>query len=500
MTASFDWVVARMVELAMAPVAHRENGIKALEAELSTDEERLVMQAGLKALMVGERGVMVEDASALVDSEQVSLSEVVRGITSYLQTYVTMDSGGMRLVVYYILMTWFAPNFVVVPYLYVKSRGPGCGKTQLAYAIRNLSCRSVMTESISGAALAQLYEQHHGITIVLDEVDNWKPADKSEIFALFKASIRPGAGRIVLRPAGKSKALVPIQQDCYGPKVFVGIQREAALDPTLLSRCLIVEMREHQSMMPYVPPFDKDKKAAQLRRICAAVSKKYGVPQTFARHGALRQGMESLSSRQFDCIEPLLILASLADAEQGISQDGDLAVLKAYALGDMNRGTVDSYEKVLLTEVRSALEIFQGTIHAETSDRLYGWVAQEPCRIVSRPPQWKTPLGEGDDITKVGLIRGSGGELGIHLLDLYAQLLRQEDSALYRPPEILRQKTTAQGVLKPNAFAEIIRKYVRSRNSGAVRYFALDDLDQVLQKQVGEGIVCLASLKQRYHQ
>lgn len=348
MATDFDWVVARMVELTSAPVAQREKGIKALEAELSTAEGRLVMQAGLKTLM-SARGVMVEDPVALPDSEQVSLSDVVRGITSYLQSYVTIDAK-MRVVSYYILMTWFVPQLGVVPYLYVKSRGPGCGKTQLAYAIRNLSCRSVMTESISGAALAQLYEKYRGITIVLDEIDNWKPADKSEIFARFKASIRPGAGRIVLRPDGKSKTLVPVQQDCYGPKIFIGIQKETTFDSALLSRCLIVEMREHQGMMPYVPPFDKDEEAARLRGMCAAVALKYNSAELFDRHSDLRVGLESLTARQFDTIEPLLIIASLVDAERGISQGGDVDALKDYALGDLKRGTDNSYEKIPLCQ------------------------------------------------------------------------------------------------------------------------------------------------------
>lgn len=143
-------------------------------------------------------------------------------------------------------------------------------------------------------------------------------------------------------------------------------------------------------------------------------------------------------------------------------------LLRAYALGKFTHDGDDSYEKQLLAEVRLAIGAFGTEIHDLRDDRLYGYVDQEACRIINRPPQWTTPQGEGDTIKKFSLIRGSGGELGGHQLELYAQLLRQEDSVLYRPPESLRQKTTAQGVLKPNAFAEIIRKYVRSKSSGSV--------------------------------
>lgn len=493
---TFDEVVARMVEIASLPVALRKKELEALEkVEVSTAEGRCILRAGMKALS-SVAGVHVEETETLPD-RGVSLSAVMQGVARYIQRYLRVDDVTELLVAYYILMSWFVPHLRLVPYLYAKSQGPGYGKSQLAAVLRNLCARAVFTESISVAALAQLYETHSGLTLVLDEIDNWNKRERSEIFALFKASIRPGTGRIVLRQDA-TKAASPIQQDCYGPKVFLGIKSVATFDDALFSRCLVVEMMESHTVMPHVPPFKEDEVAAQLRSMCATLATQYG-SGNFDRHPALRSGLEKLSSRQFDTIEPLLILASIADAERGVSEGGDVDALKSYALGELSHGADESYEKLLLVEVRSAVEVFQEELSDLSGDaRVYGYVEQEVCHIVNRPPQWKTPQGEGNFITKLSLIRGLGGELGIHQLELYAQLLRQEDSALYRPPENLRQKTTAQGVLKPIAFAEIIRRYARSKSSGAIRYFSLDELNAVLIKQTGEGIRCLASLKQRY--
>lgn len=496
---TFEDMVDRLVELGGLPAKQRRLALQALGEDVSSEEGRLVMQAGLQALLLS-KGVTVEEPRAMSDLMQLSLNGIVKDIASYVRKYVSMDEVMQLLVVYYSVMTWFVPYLGAVPYLYIRSRGPGCGKTQLGYVMRNLCCRSVLTESISVVALAQLYELHQGLTLVLDEVDNWKQTDRAEIFSLFKASVRPGAGRIVLRQDGRSKTSVPVQQDCFGPKIFIGIQKESTFDAALLSRCLIVELQELQGVMPYVAPFADDEEAARIRCACATLSKNYGLSKTCARQVDLRQGLESLTPRQFDTIEPLLILASIVDAERGLRQGGDVDALRAYALGVMSHGADDSYEKQLLVEIRSAIEVFQNGIRDLSKDaRLYGYVALEPCRLVSRPPQWKTPQDERDVVTKFSLIRGLGGELGIHQVELYAQVLRQEDSVLYRPPESFRQKTTAQGVLKPGAFAEIIRKYVRSKSSGAVRYVSLDDLDQVLLKQTGKGICCLTSLKQRFH-
>ena len=494
---TFDEIVTRLTELVALSEMQRKRGLEALEKEeVSTSEGRLVLRAGLKVLS-SSSGVYVEETEASADQQQMSLSAVLRDITRYIHRYLRMDASTVLIVSYYVLLTWLVSHLRLVPYLYVKSRGPGYGKSQLAAVLRNVCCRSVFTESISVAALAQLYETHKGLTLILDEIDNWKDRERSEIFALFKASIRPGAGRIVLRQ--DTKTPTPVQQDCYGPKVFLGIKSVATFDEALLSRCLVVEMKESHSVMPHVASFRQDDEAANLRSMCATLARQYS-PEQFDRHPDFRQGVENLSARQFDTIEPLLILASIVDDERNISEGGDVAALKAYALGELSHGTDVTYEKQLLVEVRSALEVFREDVRGTGNDeRLYGYVERETCRINTRPPQWKTPHGEGDAISRISLICGLGGELGVHQLELYAQLLRQEDSVLYRPPEDLRLKTTAQGVLKPNAFAEIIRKYVRSRNSGTVRYFALDDLNQALLKQTGEGIACLESLKWRFH-
>ena len=494
----FDSVAVRLAEIADLPAKQRTQEYKALEKELTTEAGKLLLQVGLRALEGHDKVVSIEETAPL--DEEVLVSEVIRDISAYVGHYLKMGTTVQLVVSYYVLLTWFVPYLFIVPYLYVKSQDMGYGKSNLGFVIRNLAYRSLFTESISEAALATLYERHKGMTMVLDEIDNWKSQDKSGIFALFKASIKSGAGRIFMRQDPRKKLMDPVQQDCFGAKVFIGIKSETSLDDPLKSRCLIVDMAEHQGVMPHVPHFETDETAACLRRMCASVAMKYASDGLFDRHPELRTGLESLSARQFDTIEPLLILASLVDAERGISQGGDLDLLKVYALSKFTHDVDESYEKQLLTEVRLAMGAFEADIHdLSADDRLYGYVDQEVCRIINRPPQWKTPQGEGDTITRFTLIRGSGGELGVHQLELYAQLLRLEDSALYLPPESLRQKTTAQGVLKPNAFAEIIRKYVRSKSSGTVRYFALDDLDQVLLKKVGEGIGCLASLKQRYH-
>lgn len=494
---TFDSIAEQLAEIADLPVKQRNKEYRTLEKEISTEAGKFLLQAGLRALEVHDKVVTVEETEPL--TQDVQLSEVLQNISEYVGRYLKLDVAVQLLVSYFVLLSWFVPRLSIVPYLYIKSQDLGYGKSSLGFVIRNLTYRSLFTESISEAALATLYEQHKGMTVILDEIDNWKRQDKSGIFALFKASIKSGAGRVLLRQEPHKKSLVPVQQDCFGVKVFIGIKSEASLDDPLKSRCLIVEMKEHRGVMPHVPHFETDKTAANLRRLCATVAVKYA-SESFDRHPELRMGLESLSARQFDTIEPLLILASLVDAERGVTQGGDLDLLKDYALGKFTHDVDDSYEKQLLAEVRVAMETFETEIHdLRADDRLYGYVEQGACRIVSRPPQWKTPQGEGDVITRFSLIRGLGGELGLHQLELYAQLLRQEDSILYRPPESLRLKTTAQGVLKPNAFAEIIRKHVRSKSSGTVRYFALDDLDQVLLKKIGEGIGCLASLKQRYH-
>lgn len=495
---TFDSVAVRLTEIADLSAKQRTQEYKALEKELTTEAGKLLLQVGLRALEGHDKVVSIEETEPL--DEEVYVGEVIRNISAYVGRYLKMDTAVQLVVSYYVLLTWFVPQLFIVPYLYVKSQDMGFGKSALGFVIRNLAFRSLFTESISEAALATLYERHKGMTTVLDEIDNWKRQDKAGIFALFKASIKSGAGRVLLRQDLREKSLVPVQQDCFGAKVFIGLQSEASLDDPLRSRCLIVEMQEHREVMPHVPKFETDETAEHIRRMCATVAMKYATEELFDRHPELRTGLESLSARQFDTIEPLLILASLADAERGVSQGGDLDLLRAYALGKFTHDVDESYENQLLAEVRLALGAFETEVHdLSADDRLYGYVDQEACRIINRPPQWKTPQNEGDTITKLSLIRGSGGELGVHQLELYAQLLRQEDSVLYRPPESLRQKTTAQGVLKPNAFAEIIRKYVRSKSSGSVRYFALDDLDQVLLKKVGAGISCLASLKQRYH-
>lgn len=494
---TFDSIAVRLLGIANLPAKQRNQEYQSLEKEVTTEEGKFLLQVGLRALEIHGKVVTVEETTPV--DEDVRLSGVLRDIFAYVGRYVKLDVAVQVMVPYFVLLSWFVPRLFTVPYLYIKSQDMGYGKSNLGFVIRNLTYRSLFTESISEAALATLYERHKGMTTVLDEIDNWKRQDKAGIFALFKASVKSGAGRVLLRQDLREKSLVPVQQDCFGAKVFIGIKSEASLDDPLKSRCLIVEMKEHRGVMPHVPHFETDEKAANLRRLCATVAMKYA-SESFDRHPELRMGLESLSARQFDTIEPLLILASLVDAERGVTQGGDLDLLKDYALGKFTHDVDDSYEKQLLAEVRVAMETFETEIHdLRADDRLYGYVEQGACRIVSRPPQWKTPQGEGDVITRFSLIRGLGGELGLHQLELYAQLLRQEDSILYRPPESLRLKTTAQGVLKPNAFAEIIRKYVRSKSSGTVRYFALDDLDQVLLKKIGEGIGCLASLKQRYH-
>lgn len=240
------------------------------------------------------------------------LADLLDEIEFLLLTFVKLPKPVLAMIIaMWIAGTYTFDKFRYCGYLALRSATPRCGKTLVMRILSQLSNGSPPITSTPTPAV--LFRSTRPV-LLLDEVDKLRNADKEkygEVLAILNCGFEKGA---VVDRCNKQTLKIETYQ-VYGPKCFAGIE---GLADTLADRGFQIQMERSSQRMPRLNLRKMDELFDQLRK---------GLQSWADAHGSQTQEMyddlpdelaclEGYDDRFQDIAEPLIVLATLADAER----------------------------------------------------------------------------------------------------------------------------------------------------------------------------------------
>jgi len=164
--------------------------------------------------------------------------ELVKELCVFLNTWIDMEERYLKIVAFYILLTYIYDSFLEVPYLHITG-DLSKGKSRLAVDLLGSLCfRPIVTIGVS--SIASLMRVMQGIkgTLIIDEFELRSASDKtSEVTQMLNASYKKDIAVFRCDVEGsKGKKMKVETFDLFGPKILVS--RGPLKDDALNSRCL----------------------------------------------------------------------------------------------------------------------------------------------------------------------------------------------------------------------------------------------------------------------
>lgn len=240
------------------------------------------------------------------------LADVLDEIDFLVRTFVKLPNLALAvLLAVWIAGTYTFLNFRYCGYLALRSATPRCGKTLVMRILSQLANGNPPITSTPTPAV--LFRSTRPV-LLLDEVDKLRNADKEkygEVLAVLNCGFEAGA---VVDRCNKQTLKVE-SFSVYGPKALAGIE---GLADTLTDRAFQVQMERSAQRMPRFNLRKMNDLFVQLRE---------GMQSWASDHETKMKDMyddlpdqlaclEGFDDRFQDIAEPLIVLATLADAER----------------------------------------------------------------------------------------------------------------------------------------------------------------------------------------
>ena len=240
------------------------------------------------------------------------LADVLDEMDHVIRHYVRLPVAQLAIVIaLWIAGTYTFDRFRYTGYLALRSATPRCGKTTL---LRLLSQLANGAPPITAAPTPAILFRSTRPVLLLDEVDRLRNSDKEqfgEVMLVLNFGFEQGG--IVERCDRKSHEVK--QFPVYGPKALAGIE---GIADTLADRSFQVQMERSAQRMPRLNLRKMDELFDQLRAGLQAWSQDHGT-QIAEAYDDLPDQLDCLQhfdDRFQDISEPLIVLATLADAER----------------------------------------------------------------------------------------------------------------------------------------------------------------------------------------
>lgn len=244
------------------------------------------------------------------------LDEIAFTLSRYL--YFPHPATAM-LIASWIAATYCFRGFSYCGYLAIRSKSPGSGKTRLLDLLSALSKGNPPIYTSPTAAVLFRTKQD---VVLIDEVDRLRGQDR-QAYGLVLSILNAGfaANGIVPRTEridDKGKFEV-VNHPVYGPKAFAGLEK---LEPALATRCFHIEMTQAPNRLPRFSMRIFGDTATRFRKDLGTWTGSHQEELTGA-YADLPDELRILrryDDRYQDISEPLIVLATLADAEYGGAQ------------------------------------------------------------------------------------------------------------------------------------------------------------------------------------
>lgn len=414
--------------------------------------------------------------------EPVAISDVYREVVDYLKARIQCADDALKVLALFAVATWFTDRLDSVPYLYLHSEMPGSGKTTAALALSNLCFRAVYASQWTPASLADISSQFEATTFI-DEIDINSRKTIAEFTAILDAGTHRGGFRIKLSDDRVGANRHSVKQRCFGFKVLIGL-KENALLPQTVERCIVVRMQKNRRTVE-ISPFERDEDARFLRQKCAAVAEKYGEAFSAASGAIDAQAFRDCQPRTRQKYGPLLKVATLLGEEgEDVFQSVLTFIMQSRTAGDDNHedravlhaiaATVNQFVPLMMGQEPNLQHESVGPSENQLreSGQCKGLLYQRmlPEKITLEGLQVSE---ERRIISKVGLYKVRGSQLGLRAPELLAALLSDPTSPLH-----FKGWDGEKVVRYPTFVKQLKRLGITIESNGSSRYVTLESIQK----------------------
>lgn len=232
-------------------------------------------------------------------------------LENQLRAYVLLEKDeDYKIIVSWILMTYFFPIFPAIPYLWFKAP-KGSGKTTIL-TFTKLTTFNANKSNATIPAMRDIIDNTRG-TFIIDQADN-KLGSKSDndmkdiITDSYKASSGKVSKQVVI-----NKDFQPVEFDAYCPKVFASIKD---LHPDLSDRCIQIPMFKSLENLNYLD--DNSVIWLELRdKIYRFLINNYGTAKDIYNNLFVEyQDSRDLVGRPLELWLPLEVIMTICDLEK----------------------------------------------------------------------------------------------------------------------------------------------------------------------------------------
>lgn len=240
------------------------------------------------------------------------LADVLDEIEFLLRQFVKLPNPVLAMLIsVWIAETYTFNKFKYCGYLALRSATPRCGKTLV---MRILSQLAKGTPPITSTPTPAVLFRSTRPVLLLDEVDKLRNADKEkygEVLAVLNCGFEKGS---LVDRCNKQTLKIESYQ-VYGPKVLAGIE---GLADTLADRSFQIQMERSSQRMPRLNLRKMEELFAQLCLGLQSWADRYGDQLEVVYDDLPDQliCLEGYDDRFQDIAEPLIVIATLADAER----------------------------------------------------------------------------------------------------------------------------------------------------------------------------------------
>lgn len=240
------------------------------------------------------------------------LADLLDEVDQLIQRYVKLPKSTFAvLIAVWIALTYSFDRFRYCGYLVPRSATPRCGKTTL---LRLLSQLTNGAPPITASPTAAILFRSTRPVLLLDEVDRLRNKDKDQFGdVMLVLNFGFEKGGVVERCDRKTHEVK--QFPVYGPKALAGIEGVA---DTLADRSFQIQMQRSETRMPRLNLRKLDERFTQLRERLGtwAEHQKDKILDTYNNLADELEVLKEFDDRFQDISEPLIVLATLADAER----------------------------------------------------------------------------------------------------------------------------------------------------------------------------------------
>ena len=254
------------------------------------------------------------------DQPVLRLADILDEIAFTLSRYLYFPrSATTMLMACWIAATYCFRAFSYCGYLAIRSKGPGSGKTRLLDVLSALSKGNPPIYTSPTAAV--LFRSNQDV-VLIDEVDRLRGQDR-ETYGLVLSILNTGFASTGVVPRTErvddNGKFAVVNHPVYGPKVFAGLEK---LEAALASRCFHIDMTQAPTRPPRFSMRTFGDTAARLRHELDTwtCSHQAEITKAYSELPRELQVLRRYDDRYQDIAEPLVVLATLADAEYGGAQ------------------------------------------------------------------------------------------------------------------------------------------------------------------------------------